>query len=148
MYFRNVFPQTRCGQMHLELTLFLPGSLINTTCDQASMLHEHRSVLVCLISLSFVSTPLSHPGRRPSDEHDGPVQTHCEDRGTHGTLQRPGPQLHEGHSISQHQLRGVRIPQDHPGGPVQVRREAKRRNPEATGFFAFHLGLRNKQPKF
>ena len=62
----------------------------------------------------------SHTGRGTPDEHDGAVQTHREDGGSYGPLPGPGPQLHEGHPRSQHQLRGLREPQDKLGGAVTL----------------------------
>lgn len=99
---------------------------------------KHVQVLSRLLFSVF---PLnSDPGGRPSDEHDGPVQTHRKDRRAHGTLPWPGPQLHEGHSIRQHQLRRLRVPQDCAGRPVEMkegRTEAHRGDKVAKGCFFF-----------
>jgi len=74
----------------------------------------------------YVDVFLSHPARGPSDEHERPVQTHHPDRGAQGPLPGPDPKLHEGHPVGQHQLRGVRVPQDPAGGPVHVTRGPRR----------------------
>lgn len=58
--------------------------------------------------------------RQPAGDHDWSLQAHLADRGPDGALQRPGPQLPQSHPRRQHQLRGVRAPEDTPGSHVAL----------------------------
>uniref|UniRef100_A0A667HAU2 Solute carrier family 25 member 25 n=1 Tax=Lynx canadensis TaxID=61383 RepID=A0A667HAU2_LYNCA len=60
-----------------------------------------------------------HRGR-PGGDHEQPLQTDPADRGRLWPVPGAGPQLHEGDPSREHQLRGLREPEDHPGRAVAV----------------------------
>lgn len=57
---------------------------------------------------------------QPAGDDDWPVQADPAERGPVGSLQRPGPQLPESHPRRQHQLRGVRAPEESAGRDVAL----------------------------
>lgn len=72
-----------------------------------------------------ISCFFSFSGGRPADDHDRAVQADRSDRGAAGTLPGSGPQLHEGHTVCEHQLRGLRVPEDCTRSAVKVRNRSR-----------------------
>lgn len=60
-------------------------------------------------------------------DHEQPLQTDSADRGGLWPVPGAGPQLHEGDPSREHQLCGVREPEDHPGRAVAVTGEGASR---------------------
>lgn len=60
-------------------------------------------------------------GEHPAGDDERSLQADPADRGPHRALQRPGPQLPESHPRRQHQLRGVRAPEDTAGSEVTLK---------------------------
>lgn len=65
--------------------------------------------------------PYSCNRRQPAGDDVWSVQADPAERGPHRALQRPGPQLPQSHPCSQHQLRGVRAPEDTAGSDITLR---------------------------
>lgn len=60
-------------------------------------------------------------GGQPAGDDEQPLQADPADRGPDGALQRPGPQLPQSHPRRQHQLRGVRAPEDAAGSDITLK---------------------------
>lgn len=80
---------------------------------------RERPDLCCFITRLFSFYSCNR--RQPAGDHDWSLQAHLAERGPNGTLQRPGPQLPQSHPRRQHQLCGVRAPEDAAGGHIALR---------------------------
>lgn len=104
------------GSFSDNLLIFAIKRIFLKTVQIRKLLH-HLNVTCVFVFLC----PYSCNRRQPAGDDVWSVQADPAERGPHRALQRPGPQLPQSHPCSQHQLRGVRAPEDTAGSDITLR---------------------------